>query len=165
MPLSRLPAPAITDAASPLSPTKSERWPRRPKGRPQAQTLATQIQEQVRSIAAAIKAAADGAAAEVENSQTVILALGDLRKEASALSRGKSNDCRRSPGSRSGFARGSERRGDHFVRGRGAGGRGRGNSAQYRAADCRAKRKPERRTITCRYREQSGRDVERRQQR
>ena len=50
-----------------------------------AQGLAEQIQEQVNSVAAAIKAAADGAAAEAEKSQTVILALGELRKETGAL--------------------------------------------------------------------------------
>jgi methyl-accepting chemotaxis protein len=54
----------------------------------QAQTLTTQIQEQVKSIAAAIKGAADGAVAEVEKSETVILALGDLRKEAGVLNQG-----------------------------------------------------------------------------
>ncbi|MEA2903322.1 MAG: methyl-accepting chemotaxis protein [Alphaproteobacteria bacterium] len=54
----------------------------------QAQTLTTQIQEQIKSVTAAIKGAADGAAAEAERSQTVILALGDLRKEAGALTEG-----------------------------------------------------------------------------
>ena len=54
----------------------------------EAQALATRIQEQVNSIAATIKAAAEAAAAEVEKSQTVILALGELRKEAGALTQG-----------------------------------------------------------------------------
>jgi methyl-accepting chemotaxis protein len=54
----------------------------------QAQTLTTQIQEQVKSIAAAIKGAAEGAVAEVEKGQRVILALGDLRKEAGVLNQG-----------------------------------------------------------------------------
>src|SRR6478672_9480839 len=44
-----------------------------------AQRLAGQIQEQVTLIAATIKTAADGAAAESERSQTVTLALGELR--------------------------------------------------------------------------------------
>jgi methyl-accepting chemotaxis protein len=54
----------------------------------EAQTLSTQIQEQMTAIASTIKRAADAAAAEVEKSQTVILALGDLRKEADALTQG-----------------------------------------------------------------------------
>ena len=51
----------------------------------EAQNLAGSIQEQVNSVAAMIKAAADGAAAEAEKSQTVILALGELRKEVGFL--------------------------------------------------------------------------------
>ncbi len=51
----------------------------------ETQNLAGQIQEQVKSVASMIKAAADGAAAEAENSQTVILALGELRKDVGAL--------------------------------------------------------------------------------
>jgi methyl-accepting chemotaxis protein len=58
------------------------------KGARDTQNLATRIQEQVKSIAATIKSAADAAVAEVEKSQTVILALDDLRKEAGALSEG-----------------------------------------------------------------------------
>jgi methyl-accepting chemotaxis protein len=54
----------------------------------EAQNLAGQIQDQVKSVASMIKAAADGAAAEAEKSQTVILALGELRKEAGALTAG-----------------------------------------------------------------------------
>jgi methyl-accepting chemotaxis protein len=54
----------------------------------EAQALATQIQEHVTSVAAAIKAAADAAVSEVEKGQTVILALEDLRKEAVALTQG-----------------------------------------------------------------------------
>jgi methyl-accepting chemotaxis protein len=50
-----------------------------------AQSLAGQIQEQVKSVAATVKAAANSAAAEAEKSQTVILALGELRKETGAL--------------------------------------------------------------------------------
>jgi methyl-accepting chemotaxis protein len=52
------------------------------------QNLAGQIQEQVSSVAAMIKTAADGAATEAEKSQTVILALGELRKEVGALTEG-----------------------------------------------------------------------------
>ena len=58
------------------------------KGARDVQNLAAQIQEQVKSIAAMIKTAADGAAAEAENSQTVILALGELRREVSTLAEG-----------------------------------------------------------------------------
>jgi methyl-accepting chemotaxis protein len=50
-----------------------------------AQSLAGEIQEQVRSVAAMIQAAAEGVAAEADKSQTVILALGELRKEVGAL--------------------------------------------------------------------------------
>jgi methyl-accepting chemotaxis protein len=50
-----------------------------------AQELAGRIQAQVTSVAAKIKTAAEGAAAEAEKSQTVILALEELRKEASVL--------------------------------------------------------------------------------
>jgi methyl-accepting chemotaxis protein len=53
-----------------------------------AQRLAEQIQEQVTSIAATIRIAADGAAAEAEKSQTVTLALDDLRKEVGSLTEG-----------------------------------------------------------------------------
>jgi methyl-accepting chemotaxis protein len=56
------------------------------KGARDAQNLATKIQEQVKAIAATIKSAAEAAVAEVEKSQTIILALDDLRKEAGALS-------------------------------------------------------------------------------
>jgi methyl-accepting chemotaxis protein len=54
----------------------------------EAQSLASQIQDQVKSLAAAIKAAADAVAAEAEKNQTVILALGELRKNVGVLSRG-----------------------------------------------------------------------------
>jgi methyl-accepting chemotaxis protein len=53
-----------------------------------AQDLIAKIQEQVKSVAAMIKSAADGAAAEAEKSQTVVLALGELRKEVVALTEG-----------------------------------------------------------------------------
>jgi len=53
-----------------------------------ALSLAGQIQEQVKSISAAIQAAADGAAAEMEKSETVIRALSELRKQVSVLTRG-----------------------------------------------------------------------------
>ena len=58
------------------------------KGARDTQNLATKIQEQVKSIAATIKSATDAAVAEVEKSQTVILALNELRKEAGALNEG-----------------------------------------------------------------------------
>jgi methyl-accepting chemotaxis protein len=58
------------------------------KGARDAQNLVGQIQEQVRSVAAMIKTAADGAAAEAEKSQTVILALGELRREVRTLTDG-----------------------------------------------------------------------------
>jgi methyl-accepting chemotaxis protein len=54
----------------------------------ETQALAGHIQDQVRSIASMIKAASDGAGAEAEKSQTVLLALGELRKEVSALAEG-----------------------------------------------------------------------------
>jgi methyl-accepting chemotaxis protein len=54
----------------------------------EAQSLAGRIQEQVGSVAAMIKAAADGAAAEAEKGQTAMLALGELRKDVGALIEG-----------------------------------------------------------------------------
>jgi methyl-accepting chemotaxis protein len=58
------------------------------KGAREAQRLAGQIQEHIKSAAALIKAAAEDAGAEADKSQTVILALGDLRKEVGALAEG-----------------------------------------------------------------------------
>jgi len=58
------------------------------KGAREAQQLAGQIQEHVKSVATLVKVAADDAAAEADKSQTVILALGELRKEAGALAEG-----------------------------------------------------------------------------
>jgi methyl-accepting chemotaxis protein len=52
------------------------------------QGLAAQIETQVVSMASIIKAASDAAAAEAQKSQTVILALGELRKEVSGLAEG-----------------------------------------------------------------------------
>jgi methyl-accepting chemotaxis protein len=52
------------------------------------QGLAGQIETQVGSVASLIRAAADTAATEVQKSQTVILALGELRKEVGALAEG-----------------------------------------------------------------------------
>ena len=52
------------------------------------QGLAAQIETQVGSMASIIKTAADTATAEAQKSQTVILALGELRKEVSALAEG-----------------------------------------------------------------------------
>jgi methyl-accepting chemotaxis protein len=56
-----------------------------------AQNLATQIQDEVKSVAALIKSAAEAASAEAEKSQTVILALGELRNEIVALAEGSQN--------------------------------------------------------------------------
>jgi methyl-accepting chemotaxis protein len=53
-----------------------------------AQGLAAQIETQVGSMASMIKAAAVTATAEAQKSQTVILALGELRKEVGALAEG-----------------------------------------------------------------------------
>jgi methyl-accepting chemotaxis protein len=58
------------------------------KSAKEAQNLAARIQEEVKSVAALIQTAAEAASAEAENSQTVILALGELRKEIAALSEG-----------------------------------------------------------------------------
>jgi len=52
------------------------------------QGLAAQIETQVGSMSSIIKAAAATATIEVQKSQTVILALGELRKEVSALAEG-----------------------------------------------------------------------------
>jgi methyl-accepting chemotaxis protein len=51
----------------------------------QVQVLVSRIQKEVATIVATIKTAAAGAAAESEKSQTVILALAELRKEVAAL--------------------------------------------------------------------------------
>jgi methyl-accepting chemotaxis protein len=58
------------------------------KGARKAQQLAGEIQEHVKSVAALVKVAADDAAAEADRSQTVILALGALRKEVGVLAEG-----------------------------------------------------------------------------
>jgi methyl-accepting chemotaxis protein len=50
-----------------------------------AQDLAKQIEDQVKSVAAMIRSAAETAAAEAKKSQVVILALGELRKELGIL--------------------------------------------------------------------------------
>jgi methyl-accepting chemotaxis protein len=52
------------------------------------QDLAAQIETQVGSMASIIKAAADTATVEAQRSRTVILALGELRKEVKALAEG-----------------------------------------------------------------------------
>jgi methyl-accepting chemotaxis protein len=52
----------------------------------EVQSLAGQIEAQVGSVASIIDAAAKTATTETQNSQTVILALGELRKEIGALS-------------------------------------------------------------------------------
>ncbi len=53
-----------------------------------AQSLASQIQNEVKAISALIANAAQGASAEADRSQTVVLALGELRKEIIALAEG-----------------------------------------------------------------------------
>jgi methyl-accepting chemotaxis protein len=58
------------------------------KGAREAQHLAAQIQEHVKSVAALVKAAVDDATAEADKSQTVILALGELRKDVGVLAQG-----------------------------------------------------------------------------
>jgi methyl-accepting chemotaxis protein len=55
------------------------------KSAQETQSLATQIQSQMQAVAATIKSAATGASTEAENSQTVILALGELRKDMAVL--------------------------------------------------------------------------------
>ena len=52
------------------------------------QGLAAQIETEVGSMASIIKAAAERATLEVQKSQTVILALGELRREVTALAEG-----------------------------------------------------------------------------
>ena len=104
----------------------------------ETQDLAGHIQEQVKSIASMIKAAADGAGAEAEKSQTVLLALGELRKEVSALAEGSQSIAVAAVEAEGGREGGPERRRDHFFGGRGTGGR-RGRVASQRgAADRRA---------------------------
>jgi len=53
-----------------------------------AQSLASQIQDEVKGISALIADAAQGATVEAERSQTVVLALGELRKEIISLAEG-----------------------------------------------------------------------------
>ena len=53
-----------------------------------AQGLAARIQEEVKSVSALIENAAKAASAEAERSQTVVLALAELRKEIIALAAG-----------------------------------------------------------------------------
>jgi methyl-accepting chemotaxis protein len=53
-----------------------------------AQSLAAQIQEEVKGVSALIQNAAQAASAEAERSQTVVLALGELRKEITVLAEG-----------------------------------------------------------------------------
>jgi methyl-accepting chemotaxis protein len=52
------------------------------------QNLATQIETQVGSVASIIKTAAETATSEAQKSQTVVLALGELRKEVGVLAEG-----------------------------------------------------------------------------
>ena len=52
------------------------------------QNLASQIEIQVGSVASIVQSAAETASTEAEKSRTVILALGELRKEVGALAKG-----------------------------------------------------------------------------
>jgi methyl-accepting chemotaxis protein len=54
----------------------------------QTQNLTGQIQEQVKTVTSMTKAAAESAAAEAEKGQSVILALGEIRKEVATLAEG-----------------------------------------------------------------------------
>ena len=54
----------------------------------EVQNLAAQIETQVNSVASIIQSAAQTASTETEKSRTVILALGELRKEVGALAQG-----------------------------------------------------------------------------
>jgi methyl-accepting chemotaxis protein len=54
----------------------------------QTQNLTGQIQEQVKTVTSMTKAAAEGAAAEAEKSQSVIVALGKIRKDVATLAEG-----------------------------------------------------------------------------
>ena len=101
----------------------------------EAQNLAGSIQEQVTSVAAMIKAAADGAAAEAQKSQTVILALGELRKEVGFLTESGQSIAVDGAGSGSRSAGGAKGRRNHCGCGRGAGSRCGGSSPQRGAAE------------------------------
>ena len=85
------------------------------------QGLAAQIETQVGSMAAIIKTAADTATAEAQKVKTVILALGELRKEVSALAEGSQSIAVATLEAEISCSRGAERRRNHFVRGGGAG--------------------------------------------
>ena len=54
----------------------------------EVQNLAAQIETQVGSVSSIIKTAAESAVGEAQKSQTVVLALGELRKEVGALAEG-----------------------------------------------------------------------------
>ena len=85
------------------------------------QNLAAQIEAQVGSVSSIIRTAAETAVSEAEKSQTVVLALGELRKEVGVLGGGQPVDRGSDAGGRIGRARGAEGRRDHFLRGRGTG--------------------------------------------
>jgi methyl-accepting chemotaxis protein len=55
------------------------------KSAKETQALAVQIRSEVEAVSAKVKAAAQAAATEAENSQTIVLALGELRKEVGSL--------------------------------------------------------------------------------
>ena len=55
------------------------------KSAKETQALASQIRSEVESVATKVNAAAQAAAKEADNSQTIVLALGELRKEVGGL--------------------------------------------------------------------------------
>ena len=82
MPPLRPHGPAIMAAGLPLSQTRYGLWPKlRRKAPASRKVLAGRIQEEVKAVATLIKTAAEAASGEADRSQTVILALGELRKE------------------------------------------------------------------------------------
>ena len=122
------------------------------------QGLAAQIETQVVSMASIIKTAATTATAEAQKSQTVILALGELRKEVSALAEGSQSIAVATLEAEFGRSRGAKGRRDHFLRCRGAGCRCCGSAPQCRTAGRRARREPSRIPIAVRtcHRHQTG---------
>ena len=86
---SRPRAPATTAAALRLSPTKFAHWPRLPKkAHETCKVLPRKSKPKSVRWRLSSRRAADTATAEAQKSQTVILALGELRKEVGALAEG-----------------------------------------------------------------------------
>ena len=98
------------------------------------QNLAAQIETQVGSVSSIIRTAAETATSEAEKSQTVVLALGELRKEVGVLAEGSQSIAVATLEAEIGRARGAEGRRDHFLRCRGTGRRRRRGAAQRRTA-------------------------------